>query len=167
MTAWQIDRSYESWTAGSPEFEMVAWHWTGQWGSTANGGRIPIKSDDFFTCTSGDYPSTDPRDWYYNTPPDPNTAAQYGSSGIQIFNATEAISFPQRPGIPVLMVTENDDTPCIEGGFPTAWDPYFPQNNDEFVGSIQLSTLTTASNVPFYGDEYNPGLHAIISLLRR
>ena len=170
MTAWQIDQSYESWTAGSPEFEMVAWHWTGQWGTTANGGHIPILADNFFTCTSGDYPSTDPRDWYYNTPPDYNTAAQYGSSGIQILNGDEVYTFPPRPGYPILLVTENDDTPCIEGGFPTAWDPYFPDNNDELVGAAQLTTLNSVMNVPFTGDDdfdTNPGVHAVMSFVRR
>lgn len=170
MTEWQIDQSYESWTAGSPEFEIVAWHWTGQWTTTANGGHLPVLADNFFTCTSGDYPSPDPRDWYYNTPPDHNTAAQYGSTGIQILNGDEVYTFPPRPGYPILLVTENDDTPCIEGGFPTAWDPYFPDNNDELVGAAQLTSLNSVANVNFTGDDdfdTNPGVHAIMSFVRR
>lgn len=168
MVDWRIGESYESWTAGSPEFEIVAWRWTGQWGPTANGGRLPILRDSIWTCTSGDYHHTDPRDWYYNSPPEKHYASEYGSSGIEILNADEVFRFPGRPGIPILMVTENDDLPCAEGGFPTAWDPYWPHNNDELVGAITFTNLLTRSNVRFYhdGDDI-PIARATLSFVRR
>jgi len=165
MTSWAIDGAYDGPFGGLPEFEIFIYHWTGQCvpvNDCTNPGNQPVRDGDY-RCASGDFPSGDLHDWYYNDPPNAH------SGEVMLLDSYEALTFPSwAPSADrtMLLVTENDDGPgCYpEHAFPTAWGSS-ELNSDDYIGQALITDLNSHGDVGFFGYDYQA--HAIMSFLRR
>jgi YVTN family beta-propeller protein len=144
MTGWNIQSTYEPWYDADPEYEIVAW--------IDNGNREPLGA---WGCAAGDYPSSSPRDWYYNEEGEYHTAAEQGRQGITILDSPQwtaywtgpsQVQYPRRTWL-----TENDDETCAEGAFPSIGNPDNFGNDDDMIGEWLTPQVTQDPFTRFFG----------------
>jgi hypothetical protein len=135
MVGWFIDDRHDDWPDGDPEYEITAYI----------GDVLGPAAGSVWGCAAGDYPTSSPRDWYYNEEGEYHTAAEQGRQGITILDTPQwNVYWTGYSGIARrIWLTENDDETCGQGYFPSIGDPDPFGNDDDAIDDWLTPAVTS------------------------